>query len=731
MFEAVRDASLSELMFDARVASGFRAVSISTWYALAELRFAVVWKLADRQRWTPKQKLIVGGVQEVIGALKGGNLRPELVSVASGADGSPQFALVVREAPSNDSWLHTAVALDWFEERQTAIPPLVAGDPLLDSWSGQAIRGTGQFSRWQLLRSACLYRATDGSFRVAAITEPQSGFLPTAKKPALFWGYHVARRFGEDDQAIAAIRQHPALWPVQIQPFPAKASDEPRAFIVTWEQSVGEWHGFCGLTNQTLEAMIGLQLQAGLSPVRLHGCIDAGGTLRYGVVFAKNDVPRTRSFHVHATPAPLSPMPAWNTSFAEMVDDRVLRHMREYNVRTAHLAIGRNGRLALASGYTLAEPDHPIATPLTRTRVASITKVVTKIAILQALAYGEPGLGVTSAVYPLLKQRDSLLKCRSDTLKGQVPPDDVLKYSLQIWHLLTHTSGWSDSRLPSQDAVRSAVLDANAYLEGLGPAAPCNQTVALPPYTREQYERARYAETDLFEVFPGIQYEYSNWGYFLLGRLIETIGRTPSGLASGTKGDYLEDEHFLKSLWSPLGVGPAHFSVAEGGAPDLLEAFYPCDDLQVLARSLMDGSGNPILLSYYWDIAETMSGYGNLALTMAAVVRMLCAFDLAQCPLLPPIWSDTFLNLLDPAGPYLDEAGSPVLVRSHGATMVGARGGVVRRMDGGFTASYIANRGAVPPDLFADLNDIVNQFVANGGFPDHDLFPVLGMESFP
>ncbi|HAA59481.1 MAG TPA: D-aminoacylase, partial [Planctomycetaceae bacterium] len=170
-----------------------------------------------------------------------------------------------------------------------------------------------------------------------------------------------------------------------------------------------------------------------------------------------------------------------------LMTDFVSRHQ----LPGASLAVTRNGRLVYARGFGLADRQSgdPVL-PTSRFRIASLSKPVTSVAILQLVEAGR------------LKLDDPVAE-----ILGLEPEVDAKRSRrVTVRQCLQHTGGWdrSDSFDPMFQSIRiSRVLDTKA------PAGPA--------------EVIRFMQKWPLDFDPGTRYAYSNYGYCLLGRVIEKI----------------------------------------------------------------------------------------------------------------------------------------------------------------------------------------------------------------
>jgi D-alanyl-D-alanine carboxypeptidase len=142
--------------------------------------------------------------------------------------------------------------------------------------------------------------------------------------------------------------------------------------------------------------------------------------------------------------------------------------------------LARDGRVVLEGAYGLADREKRIANTLdTRFRIGSMNKMFTAVAVLQLAQAGKLRLDAPLGTY-----------------LTDYPNRDVAT-KVTIHHLLTHTGGTGDIFGPEFDAQRNQLRSIGDYVKLYG---------------------ARGLE---FE--PGSRWEYSNYGFLLLGAVIEKV----------------------------------------------------------------------------------------------------------------------------------------------------------------------------------------------------------------
>jgi uncharacterized protein (TIGR03437 family) len=175
--------------------------------------------------------------------------------------------------------------------------------------------------------------------------------------------------------------------------------------------------------------------------------------------------------------------------------------MAKYNIPGASLALTLNGRLMLARGYGYidAQRTAPVQ-PDSLFRIASLSKAITAVAVMKLVEQGK--LNLDSPAFALLPD----LK----PPPGSTP--DVRLSKITIRNLLNHTGGWDRDKVPG----------------GYDPMfIPTRVTSALgvpsPPSTENII---RYMLGQPLDFDPATNYAYSNFGYAVLGRIIERVTQT-------------------------------------------------------------------------------------------------------------------------------------------------------------------------------------------------------------
>jgi len=233
----------------------------------------------------------------------------------------------------------------------------------------------------------------------------------------------------------------------------------------------------------------------------------------------------------------------------EPFDTKVSALLKKWNVPGAAVAVAKNGQLVMARGYGYADFEaKELVQPDSMFRIGSTTKILTSMAILHLHDQGlidldTPFLNVLTQ-YQVQSGGDARLA------------------NITIRQLLHHTGGWDRD-------IKGDPLDWQQKIaQSLHIATP----VLCPDVIR--YEMGRP-----LDFAPGTKFVYSNFGYCILGQVIEKVSGRPIEL-------YIRDEVLAPMDVYAMSIGYSHLS--ERGP---MEVKYYDYDGAPLVDSLFPGEG--------------------------------------------------------------------------------------------------------------------------------------------
>ena len=174
-----------------------------------------------------------------------------------------------------------------------------------------------------------------------------------------------------------------------------------------------------------------------------------------------------------------------------------------YGVKGGALAVVKDGRLVFARGYGLGDVEAQQAVqPDSLFRWASISKTLTAAAVMRLVEDGK--LDLDTPVFSILSEYSPY--------NGKW--GDSRLHSITVRQLLHHTGGW--------DRATSSLLDP-VIAEGSVKAAQVTGS-AFPPSLDTVI---RYMLAQRLDFAPGSRFAYSNFGYELLGCVIDKVSGQP------------------------------------------------------------------------------------------------------------------------------------------------------------------------------------------------------------
>lgn len=381
------------------------------------------------------------------------------------------------------------------------------------------------------------------------------------------------------------------------------------------------------------------------------------------------------------------------------LDTRITGLLAKWNIPGGAVAVSRNGRLVYATGYGLADPEtrEPVRAD-SRFRMASISKPVTSAAILRLVEEGK--LSLDDRAFHLLEHL--------------LPEDGVVAdrriFNVTIRQLLQHTGGWDlyqsfDPMFVSQQAA-----------DAVGAPAPASSDTVI-----------RYMLGQPLQTAPGTAHQYSNFGYNVLGRVIEAV--------SGQTYEAYVQEHVL----APAGVTCMQVgrSLLRDRAID--EVRYVDAPGAPLVPSVFPAVPGPVRAPYGGWHLEAMDANGGWIGSAVDVVRFVTAVDgsSSRPDLLRPPTIQTMVARPSPplsgAGQTYYAMGWGVVVLAggldwqHGGALNGTTGLVIRRRDGIVVAALFNSWARTRQDeLFGELGLALYEAINEvNDWPDGDLFPTF------
>ncbi len=290
----------------------------------------------------------------------------------------------------------------------------------------------------------------------------------------------------------------------------------------------------------------------------------------------------------------------------DQLDDFLQSFVIEHQVPGASIAVAEGDALVFARGLGYADRDtgSPVL-PTSRFRVASLSKPLTAIAVARLIEQGK--VHWDDAVLTWLKQHSEL------GIRDLQPRDDRWQH-VTVRHVLQHRGGW-DRRLSFDPMFRSVEI---ALWHGVPPPASSVHVI-------------RYMLAQPLDFDPGTRSAYSNFGYCLLGRVLEAV--------TGSRYEQVVRHEVLE---------PSHAEATELGATRHRKDFevrYYADDEPWAPSVFAKDLGKPVPPPYGAWYLEAMDAHGGWISTCVDLVRITASLFRDDRPLLSP---ETLTYMLAP-----------------------------------------------------------------------------------
>jgi len=275
------------------------------------------------------------------------------------------------------------------------------------------------------------------------------------------------------------------------------------------------------------------------------------------------------------------------TTVAAAFDPAMEAFMAARKVPGGALAVVKDRRLVHARGYGWADRDKKIpVNPGSLFRIASVSKPITAVAVLKLVE--ERKLDLDARAFDIVRL--------PPVLEAGRPPDARLS-RVTIRQLLQHTGGWD------RDKGYDPMFRPKRIAEKTNTSSPASAQAVI-----------RYMLGQPLDFDPGSRYAYSNFGYCVLGRVIEQI--------SGRPYEVFVQENVL----APIGAGGARIGASLDGRQAPGEVRYYTTD-NSLADDVFPGGSKKVPWPYGGFHLEAMDAHGGWIASAVDLARFAAALD--------------------------------------------------------------------------------------------------------
>jgi len=275
-------------------------------------------------------------------------------------------------------------------------------------------------------------------------------------------------------------------------------------------------------------------------------------------------------------------------------DKEMTEFMHARKVPGGALAVVKDGRLVYARGYGYADLEkRQVVKPDALFRIASVSKPITAVAVMQLIERQK--LALDARVLPILRRKPGLVP-------GTIA--DPRLERITIRQLLHHTGGW-DSGATFDPMFRSQDIAGEMGV----PCPPGPETIITWMLRKGPLSHD-----------PGTVYAYSNFGFCILGRVIE--------IESGLPYERYVQEYVLK----PAGITQMRIGRSASSGPGEVH-YYALNGDE--ADSVLPKGPRKVPWPYGGFYLEAMDSHGGWLASAVDLARFETALqDPAHSPLL-------------------------------------------------------------------------------------------------
>ncbi len=283
-------------------------------------------------------------------------------------------------------------------------------------------------------------------------------------------------------------------------------------------------------------------------------------------------------------------LPVTGVPVPELADfDQAMQDlMAEHELEGGVLAVSKDGCVVYQRGFGWLSESYPLPEN-TLMRLASVEKPLTAAIIRRLIDFGD--ISLTDHVFDLGQPGGGILHIEPwEDLGNDELPD------ITVEHLLHHEGGW-DADLIDFDPQFAAI-----YIAG-------QMGIPSPP-GREN--TVRYMLSQPLQHTPGTEHHYCNFGYMLLGLIVEQFEGPPHV-------DAIREHILTPDMWVPATelIRGRTFRADQS----LREPWYICPGCY--CSNVYDSGGPSVPCPYGgWD-HESFTGHGNLVASAAPLLTFL------------------------------------------------------------------------------------------------------------
>ncbi|MFC2152407.1 serine hydrolase domain-containing protein [Bacteroidota bacterium] len=269
------------------------------------------------------------------------------------------------------------------------------------------------------------------------------------------------------------------------------------------------------------------------------------------------------------------------------LDKQINDFMKKWNIVGASVAIVKDERLIYSKGFGYADSESKIEVePKHLFRIASVSKLITAVAVMKLVDDGMLSLNDTIFGPNGILNDEKYLEIK-----------DKRVLNITVKNLLNHTTGWTNKK-------------GDPMFMNLAIGREMKTELPLKTETIIQY----VLQNRKLDYTPGKKSIYSNFGYALLGPIIEKI----------TNNTY--ENYVISEILNPLGIYDMHLgkSLPEERFENEVKYYGLKGEREVLSSF---GTGERVPKYYGGNSIESLGAAGGWVATPTELMKLLVAID--------------------------------------------------------------------------------------------------------
>lgn len=269
------------------------------------------------------------------------------------------------------------------------------------------------------------------------------------------------------------------------------------------------------------------------------------------------------------------------------LDQQIESFMEKWNIVGASVAVAKDERLIYTKGFGYADQENKIKVePKNLFRIASVSKLITAVAVMKLVEEGQLSLNDT------IFGENGILNTKEFL---DIKDEKVLEITVQ--NLLNHTSGWTNKK-------------GDPMFLNLSIAKKMNVELPLKIETVVQYVLQNFK----LDYSPGKKSVYSNFGYALLGLVIEKV----------TNNSY--EDYVISHILNPLEIYDMHLgkSLPEDRFENEVKYYGLKGEREIISSF---GTGEKVPKYYGGNSIETLGAAGGWIASPTELMKLIVAID--------------------------------------------------------------------------------------------------------